>query len=97
MVRKCRKLICWYSKLKNLCVKTTACSLRPLLAAATQFLMTLTQPQTANMNSASGNKGTGQFYEVLLPAFLSVYLFHLQCRFSPSIGLPPILLPGAKA
>ena len=45
----------------------------PLLAAATQFLMTLTQPQTANMNSASGNKGTGQFMKYFFPLF-SLYI-----------------------
>ena len=44
----------------------------PVLAAITQFLMTLSQPQTANMN-ASGGKGTGQFMKYFFPLF-SLYI-----------------------
>ena len=44
----------------------------PVLAAVTQFLMTLSQPQTANMN-ASGGKGTGQFMKYFFPLF-SLYI-----------------------
>ncbi len=44
----------------------------PILAAVTQFLMSLSQPQTANM-SASGGKGTGQFMKYFFPLF-SLYI-----------------------
>lgn len=44
----------------------------PVLAAVTQFLMTLSQPQTASMN-ASGGKGTGQFMKYFFPLF-SLYI-----------------------
>jgi YidC/Oxa1 family membrane protein insertase len=43
----------------------------PILAAVTQFLMTLSQPQTASM-SGSG-KGTGQFMKYFFPLF-SLYI-----------------------
>ena len=42
----------------------------PILAAVTQFIMTLTQPQTANTSS---NKGTGQFMKYFFPLF-SLYI-----------------------
>ncbi len=45
----------------------------PLLAAVTQYLMTLTQPQTTNVNSAAGGKGTGQFMKYFFPLF-SLYI-----------------------
>ncbi|MDD3921102.1 MAG: YidC/Oxa1 family membrane protein insertase [Eubacteriales bacterium] len=44
----------------------------PVLAAVTQFLMTLTQPQTTNVNSAN-SKGTGQFMKYFFPIF-SLYI-----------------------
>ena len=44
----------------------------PVLAAVTQYLMTLSQPQTANMN-ASSSKGTGQFMKYFFPLF-SLYI-----------------------
>lgn len=43
----------------------------PILAAVTQYLMTITQPQTTSMN-ASG-KGTGQFMKYFFPLF-SLYI-----------------------
>ena len=43
----------------------------PILAAVTQFLMTLSQPQTSSM-SGSG-KGTGQFMKYFFPLF-SLYI-----------------------
>ncbi|HPF87116.1 MAG TPA: YidC/Oxa1 family membrane protein insertase [Candidatus Limiplasma sp.] len=45
----------------------------PILAAVTQFLMTLTQPQTTNTNSANGGKGTSQFMKYFFPIF-SLYI-----------------------
>ncbi len=42
----------------------------PILAAVTQYLMTITQPQTP---STSGNKGTGQFMKYFFPLF-SLYI-----------------------
>ena len=44
----------------------------PVLAAVTQYLMTITQPQTTNMNAAGG-KGTGQFMKYFFPLF-SLYI-----------------------
>ncbi|HPJ01586.1 MAG TPA: YidC/Oxa1 family membrane protein insertase [Candidatus Limiplasma sp.] len=42
----------------------------PILAAVTQYLMTITQPQTP---SATGSKGTGQFMKYFFPLF-SLYI-----------------------
>jgi YidC/Oxa1 family membrane protein insertase len=42
----------------------------PILAAVTQYLMTITQPQTPNPNSG---KGTGQFMKYFFPLF-SLYI-----------------------
>ena len=42
----------------------------PILAAVTQYLMTITQPQTP---SANGSKGTGQFMKYFFPLF-SLYI-----------------------
>ena len=46
----------------------------PILAAVTQYLMTITQPQTASMNTTGGKgKGTGQFMKYFFPLF-SLYI-----------------------
>lgn len=45
----------------------------PVLAAVTQYLMTITQPQTPNMNASGTGKGTGQFMKYFFPLF-SLYI-----------------------
>ena len=50
--------------------KNNGLFITPILAAVTQFLMTLTQPQTTN---ATSSKGTGQFMKYFFPLF-SLYI-----------------------
>ena len=45
----------------------------PILAAVTQYLMTITQPQTPSMNATGSSKGTGQFMKYFFPLF-SLYI-----------------------
>ncbi len=50
--------------------KNNGLFITPILAAVTQYLMTVTQPQTP---SANGSKGTGQFMKYFFPLF-SLYI-----------------------